>query len=92
MRMPFHLSFNAILVILIGVGCLLASVFAMLRPEFRILAVGLFLTGIGNLLFGATDGFTDPRPIGRTLYRLGAAAFIGGIPILVYALYQVFGG
>ena len=92
MRMPFHLSFNALLVILIGVGLVLGSVVVGPQPGFRLLAVGLFLTGIGNLLFGATDGFTDPRPIGRTLYRLGAAAFIGGIPILVYALYQLFSG
>lgn len=54
----------------------------------RFHAVGFWLTGIGNILFGATNGFTDMTPLGHKLYRLALLAYAGGIPLIGYFLYR----
>lgn len=54
----------------------------------RFHAGGFLLTGIGNILFGATNGFTNMTPIGQKLYRLALVAYCGGIPLVAYFLYD----
>ena len=91
MRLPFQLNLNSILVILIGIGCLIGGVVVGLRPGLLVFGAGLFFTGIGNVLFGLTDGFSDPSPNGRFLFRIGTIAYLAGVPILVYAGYIILG-
>jgi hypothetical protein len=87
MRLPVQFNLNSILIILIGIGCVIGGVVFGLRPASRILGVGLFLTGIGNLTLGVTNGFSDPTPIGRLLFRMGTIAYLAGVPILGYGVY-----
>lgn len=54
----------------------------------RFFAVGFFFTGIGNILFGLTNGFTDMTPVGHKLYRLALLAYVIGVPIIGYFLYH----
>ena len=91
MRLPVQLNLNSVLVILIGIGCVVGGVVIGLRPYFRLLGAGMFFVGIGNLLFGFTDGFSDPTPTGRFLFRIGAIAYLAGVPILGYAVYNILG-
>ncbi len=74
--------------IFVGLALIAFSVYLALTPWTRFHSVGFFLTGIGNILFGATNGFTDMTPIGQKLYRLALLAYAGGIPLIGYFLYR----
>jgi hypothetical protein len=86
MGLPFNLNLNAVLMILvgvvfIGVGAVLASQYL-----YRLMGVGLFIIGIGNLLFGLTDGFSDTSPRGQVLFKLALGAYLVGVPIVGYRI------
>jgi hypothetical protein len=51
---------------------------------------GLILIGIGSILFGLTNGFSDFTPRGLVLRKLGITAFIAGLPLIFYSLYKLF--
>ncbi|HEY8562647.1 MAG TPA: hypothetical protein VIL74_19875 [Pyrinomonadaceae bacterium] len=74
--------------ILIGLALIALGVYFVLTPFSRMHSVGFVFTGIGNILFGFTNGFTDMSPLGLKLYRLALAAFIVGIPIVIHYLYK----
>jgi len=40
------------------------------------------------LVLGLTEGFSDPTPRGKLLYRIAIISFIVGIPILALAAWQ----
>ena len=88
MNLPFQPTINSILMILIGLALMVVGVWLALNPWSRIFAVGFFCTGIGNILFGATNGFTDMTPIGQKLYRLALASYAVGVPLIGYFLYR----
>lgn len=87
MNLPFQPTFNSIVMILIGLVLIVFAVWLALNASGRLYAVGFFFTGVGNILFGATNGFTDMTPIGQKLYRLALIAYIIGVPLIVYFLY-----
>jgi hypothetical protein len=84
---PVQLNLNSILVILIGIGSVIVGGVLGLLPAYRILGVGLFAMGIGTILFGATNGFSDPSPTGRLLFRIALIAYFIGTPIVAYEVY-----
>ena len=84
----FQPTFNSILMIFVGLALIAFGVWLALSPAGRFHAIGFLLTGIGNILFGATNGFTDMTPIGQKLYRLALLAYAGGIPLIGYFLYR----
>jgi hypothetical protein len=89
MRLPFQPTFNSIVMILIGLALIAIAVYFLLSSWGRFFSVGFFFTGIGNILFGATNGFTDMTPIGQKLYRLALLAYIVGVPLIAYFLYKI---
>jgi len=74
--------------IIIGLALIAGAVFCALQPYTRVFAAGFFFTGIGNILFGFTNGFTDMTPTGRKLFRLALGAYAIGIPLIGYFLYR----
>ena len=74
--------------IFVGLALIAFGVFLVLSPSHRFHSVGFVLTGVGNILFGATNGFTDMTPIGQKLYRLALLAYAGGVPLIGYFLYR----
>jgi len=88
MNFSFQPTFNSILMIIIGLALIGFSVFLVMSPWSRFFASGFFFTGIGNILFGLTNGFTDMTPLGHKLYRFALLAYIIGIPIIGYFLYR----
>jgi len=88
MRLPFQITFNSVLMILIGLFLMVFGVWLVRSPGTRFYALGFLSTGIGNILFGMTNGFTNMTPIGRKLYRIALIAFIIGVPLVIYFLYQ----
>ena len=88
MNLPFQLTFNSILMIFIGLALLALGGWLALRPESRFFAVGFLFTAVGNILFGVTNGFTDMTHLGRKLFRFSLAAYVIGVPIIIYFLYR----
>jgi len=88
MNLPFQITFNSVLMILIGLSLLAFGVWLTTNPRTRIYCAGFFFTGVGNILFGMTNGFTDMTPLGRKLYRIALITYIIGIPIIIYFLYR----
>jgi hypothetical protein len=90
MIFPANASLNAILISLLGVVFLIGGVYFFISPGGRILGFGMLVTAVGCICCGLTDGFTELVPPGPALKRLGAAAFIIGLPILIYGGYKYF--
>ena len=88
MSFAFQPTFNSIIMILIGVALVSIGVLVALMPANRMHAVGFVFAGIGNILFGLTNGFTDMSPIGLKLYRLALLAYIVGVPVIAHFLYK----
>jgi hypothetical protein len=88
MLMPANFSLNAVLILILGAMFFFGGVYFAVFMALRLMAFGMFATAVGCVCCGLTDGFTDATPRGSLLKRLGAAAFIIGIPILIYTGYQ----
>jgi hypothetical protein len=87
MNLPFQPTFNSIIMILIGLGLMAFGAWLALHSWSRMFGIGFLATGIGNVLFGATNGFTDMTPVGRNLFRFALVAYIVGVPLIAYYLY-----
>lgn len=85
-----NLTLNSILIIFFGLILIILGIWAGLSPGGRGQGVGLFFTGLGTVILGLTNGFTDFSPQGRFLYRIAIVAYLIGIPISVYYLYLMF--
>lgn len=88
MNLPFQITFNSVLMMIIGVSLMVFGVWLASHSGTRIDGAGFFFTGIGNILFGITNGFTDMTSTGRLLYRLALVAYLIGIPVIAYFLYK----
>lgn len=88
MNFSFQPTFNSILMIFIGLALIVFGVWLATNPWGRIFGAGFVFTGIGNILFGLTNGFTDMTPFGRTLFRFAVLAYLVGIPLIGYFLYR----
>lgn len=86
MQLPFEVNLNSVLMILIGLGCVIVGAALGLRPHYRVLGAGLFIVGFGNLLFAITNGFTDPSPTGRLLFRIAIITYLMGAPLVAYGV------
>ena len=81
-----NLTLNSILMIIIGLGLISLAIWSVLTGA-RIQGAGLFLTGLGTVFLGLTNGFVDMTPQGRFLFRVAVVAFLIGIPISLYYLF-----
>lgn len=88
MNLPFQPTFNSIVMILIGLAMIVLAVYLAFTAGGRFFAVGFFFTGVGNILFGATNGFMDMTPMGGKLFRIGLGAYAIGIPVIAYFVYR----
>lgn len=79
--------------ILIGVGLFLLyyGVTLVLVPYERLHGAGFLLSGAASVVFGWTNGFTDMSPLGRWLAKLAVIAYIIGLPIVAFYLYDLIG-
>ena len=73
----------------IGLAFFFGGIYQFFFSYDRIFSFGLVASGIGFTFFGYTEGFTDPTPLGKLLYRIAMISFIVGIPIVLYGAYQM---
>lgn len=88
MNFSFQPTFNSILMIVIGLGLICFAAYLATLPGARLTAIGFFATGVGNILFGLTNGFTDMTPAGSKLFRLALVAYAVGLPLIGYFLFR----
>jgi len=88
MNLPFQITFNSVLMMMIGLGLMVFGVWLAIQPGTRIDGAGFFFTGVGNILFGITNGFTDMTSTGRLFYRMALVTYVIGIPAIAYYLYK----
>ena len=87
--MYLPLSLNSWLVMIIGLVFFIGGIYHGLFYYDRVLSAGMVASGIGFLFLGLTEGFSDPTPRGKLLYRIAIISFIVGIPILALAAWQM---
>jgi hypothetical protein len=87
--MYFPVSLNSWLMMGVGLLFFFGGIYHLIFLYDRIFSCGLIATGVGFTFFGYTEGFTDPTPLGKLLYRIAMISFIVGIPIVLYGAYQM---
>lgn len=83
------LSLNSWLVTAIGLVLIVGGAYHAVFFFDRVFSVGLLSLGVGMLFLGLTEGFTDPTPRGKFLYRVAVVAFLIGIPIVIKGAYAL---
>lgn len=86
-----NLTGTSILWIIIGVAAFILGAFLgwQFRTSLMMLiptAGGIFALGLGCVMMGLTNGFTDHSPYGRMFTRIGTFSFIIGIPLVGYTV------
>ncbi len=83
------LSLNSWLVTAVGLALIIFSAYHGIFFYDRVFSVGLLAFGFGMLFLGLTEGFTDPTPRGKFLYRVAIVAFLIGIPVVIKGAYDL---
>ncbi len=88
--MYFPISLNSWLMMAVGLIFFLGGIYYGITYFYdRIFAFGLVACGVGFIFFGFTEGFTDPTPRGKLLYRIAIISFIVGLPIVLYNALKI---
>lgn len=80
--MLHRLTLNSILLILIAMFLIAYGAWSFYKIRDYTWTTGLVCLGIGNGLFGITNGFSDLSPRGRVFMKIGVVAFVFGILIV----------
>ncbi|MFV0388136.1 MAG: hypothetical protein ACK5NT_05215 [Pyrinomonadaceae bacterium] len=88
----FRKLVNVNSIILIGSGLALGAwgVWSLYRYRDYTFGGGIGLIGIGNIMFGATNGFADQTPPGRIMFRVGVFSYLIGLLATVYSIRYLF--
>ena len=89
MLYPLPTSFNSWLLIAIGLAFVIGGFVHVVMFRGRLFSIGLVATGVGLTILGLTEGFADPTPRGKLLYRIAIISFVVGVPIVAYGAYQL---
>lgn len=86
-----NLTLTSIFWIILGLGFTLGGTY--LTYKWRMfwmqlpMTVGFMMVGVGMILCGITNGFTDHTPLGRKLKKIGAFLLIVGVPPIGYVAW-----
>ena len=83
-----NLTLNSIFWIVLGLGLIGGGAFFAYSKHMYPFAGGVFFLGLGSVLCGLTNGFTDYSRNGRLLWKFGAFFLFIGIVLAVYGGYQ----
>jgi len=84
--MKQYLNFNTIILVVTGLLLMAWGAWKIYRFRDYVFGGGVFLIGVGNLMFGATNGFSDPTPRGRILFKAGIFGYVLGILSTAYSM------
>lgn len=86
--MRLWLSLNGSLAVATGVVSIAWGAWGLYYYLFDIMSHGFVLLGVGAILFGITDGFSDRTHRGQLLFKLGIIIFIAAGMALAYSLFR----
>ena len=80
-----NLTLNSIFWLILGVLLFAAgSYYLGYRMRMYPFAAGVCFLGIGSILLGITNGFTDYTPAGRLLWKIGVPTLLIGLALSIY--------
>jgi len=78
------LTFNSVFLLVLGLLIAAAAGFVGYKWRMYPFAAGLFFLGIGSVLCGLTNGFTDQSPNGRRIRQFGVMILAAGLVLTFY--------
>lgn len=88
--MRLGLSLNGFLAVATGALSIAWGTWGLTFRISDIMSHGFILLGIGAILFGLTDGFSDRTHRGQFLFKIGVLIFLAAALALGYALLRQF--
>ncbi|MEZ5344462.1 MAG: hypothetical protein R2681_02805 [Pyrinomonadaceae bacterium] len=85
-----YLNFNTVVLSLIGLLLIAKGAWSTYRFRDYVFGSGLFLLGAGIIIFGLTNGFSDPTPRGRMLFKIAVPSLLLGAVITAYSMRFYF--
>ncbi len=83
--MSLNVTFNKIIMTLIGFSLIAAGILAGVMRHYAV-GAGMLFFGIGSLFWSSTNGFIDMSPRGQVFYKIGIFSFLIGIGITIFYL------
>ena len=83
-----NLTLNSIFWLFFGLLLMLCGAYVAYRLRMYPFAFGLASLGIGSILCGITNGFTDYSPRGRLFWRTGIVAILMGLALTIYYIIK----
>ncbi len=83
-----NLTLNSIFWLFLGVVMAGYGGYILYRFRMYPYGTGLFFTGVGGILCGVTNGFTDYTQRGRLFWKVGIIALLLGVPLVIYNIYK----
>lgn len=80
---------TSIMWIALGAGIMLFGAYVGKFWRMYAFGVGLILLGIGGVLCGLTNGFTDYSPTGRIIKKIGLLTLGGGLLLSAYYMFRL---
>ncbi|MCB1024283.1 MAG: hypothetical protein KDB79_07830 [Acidobacteria bacterium] len=90
MTLSRYLNFNTIVLSLVGLLMIAKGLFNLILFRDYIFAGGISMLGAGFIIFGITNGFADPTPRGRLLFRIAIPALLIGGVLTLYSMRYYF--
>lgn len=88
--MRLGLSLNGILAVATGALSIAWGAWGLTFRISDIMSHGFVLLGVGAILFGFTDGFSDRTHRGQFLFKTGVLVFLAAALALGYSLLRQF--
>ncbi|MGI8469409.1 MAG: hypothetical protein ACR2N3_13250 [Pyrinomonadaceae bacterium] len=83
-----NLTLTSIFWLAVGVGLFGCGGFVGYSRRMYPLALGLVFLGLGSVLCGITNGFTDYSRDGRLLWKFGVILLMAGLALAIYGGYR----
>ncbi len=81
-----YLNLNTIILVASGVFLMGWGAWRLYTIRDYMFGGGVFLIGLGNLMFGITNGFADQTPRGRVFFKVAMFSYIFGVSSVAYTL------
>ena len=85
-----YLNLNTLILLISGLLLMAWGGWTFYRYRDYIFGGGIFCIGVGNLLFGLTQGFTDTSPRGRLFFKVAMFAYLFGLLSTGYSMRYLF--
>ncbi len=84
--MKKYLNANSIILLVSGVALVAWGAWRLYRFRDFTFGFGMLSIGIGNIMFGATNGFADQTNRGRIMFRIAIVSWAVGLLASAYSM------